>query len=120
MIHTLGVILTLLGLLAIVIIAVLTALRVRTVVAAAATLRSHPMFEPQWRAAQTQKIERLQSGSVRLREDLIRLGPALATLAVALYELGSLAYKGSPSVDAAMRRGLPWLAGLLRPRSHPS
>ncbi|HZV79517.1 MAG TPA: hypothetical protein VFF60_07850 [Candidatus Binatus sp.] len=116
MIHWIGIGFVIVALLVIVAIVVSAALQFRAVARAAAKLRSHPLFESDWRAAQALKVQRVRDGSEQLRNDLARLGPALASLALALYELGALAYRPSPSIERVMRHGIPWLSGLLRPR----
>jgi hypothetical protein len=77
-------------------------------------LRSHPIFDAEWRARQQDKTRRLSVGVAKLKEDLGSMATALARLALAIDELGALAYGSSRPIERVLRIGLPWLSGLLR------
>lgn len=116
MIHTLGVTLLFIGIAAMLAIAVLTALRMRRFARAARALRSHPLFEAEWREHQLLVARRLETAAERLRNDFGRLGPALAQLALSVEELGMLVGGTSRATEQVLRTGLPWLAGVLGPK----
>lgn len=117
MIHVIGVSMIVIALLAIAAIALATVFRFRALVPAFARLRSHPVFEAEWREHQTRTIARIQSGATRLQQDFVALSAAVATLLIALKELGSVVRGTSRPVDLILRLGLPWLAGVLQQKT---
>jgi hypothetical protein len=113
MLHALGIALLLIGIVALLAIAVLFALRLRRFAHAAKRLRSHPMFEAEWRNHQIEVARRLTTGIERTQADARRLGTAFAKIAMAVDELGTLVRVSSNATEAVLRSGLPWLAGVL-------
>jgi len=114
MFHALGIALLSIGIVALLAIAVLSALRLRRFAQAATRLRSHPMFEAEWRNHQIEVARRLTTGIERVQDDARRLGPAFAKIVMAIEELGMLVRVSSNATEAVLRSGLPWLAGVLR------
>jgi hypothetical protein len=114
MVGTIGLALLGAGILAMCTIAVLAALRVRRVARAAASMRSHPIFETQWREHQSAVVRRLNAGVTALGEKLRELGPAIAKVAIAIEALRAAAYDTSRPVERLLRTELPWLVGLFR------
>ena len=98
------------------IIALLLTLRIRSLAPAFARLQRHRAFEPEWREHQTETVARIQTGVARLQEDFVALSAAIATLLIAIKELGAVAKGTSSPVDLILRVGLPWLAGVLQPK----
>jgi hypothetical protein len=113
MFRALGIALLLIGIVALLVIAVLFALRLRRFGQAAKRLRSHPMFEAEWRNHQIEVARRLTTGTERISDDARRLGTAFAKIAMAVEELGTLVRVSSNATEAVLRSGLPWLAGVL-------
>ncbi len=113
MFHALGITLVLIGILSLVAVAVLFALRLRSFAHAAQKLRSHPMFEAEWRNHQIEVARRLTTAIERIQDDARRLGPAFAKIAMAVEELGAIVRVSSNATEAVLRAGLPWLAGVL-------
>ena len=113
MLHALAIALLLIGIVALLAIAVLFALRLSRFARAAKKLRSHPMFEAEWRNHQIDVARRLTTGVERIQDDGQRLGSAFAKLAMAVEELGALVRLSSNATEAVLRSGLPWLAGVL-------
>jgi hypothetical protein len=116
MLHALALALLLIGIVALLAIAVLFALRLSRFARAAKKLRSHPMFEAEWRNHQIDVARRLTTGIERIQDDSRRLGSAFAKLAMAVEELGALVRASSNATEAVLRSGLPWLAGVLSQR----
>jgi len=114
MFHVIGVTLVLIALLAVAGGAAFVAVRLVQFARAGKALRRHPIFEADWRAHQQETVQRIRAGGAELKEDIGSLAAAIARLALALDELGALAYGSSRPIERILRIGLPWLAGLLR------
>jgi hypothetical protein len=114
--HIAGLVMILVALVAVAIVALWVTLRVRSLASAFARLQRHPLFEVQWRKHQAESIARIQTGVMRLQEDFVALSAAIATLLIAIKELGAVAKGTSSPVDLILRLGLPWLAGVLQPK----
>ena len=112
--HIIGLMMMLVAVVAIVAGVAFVGLRVMQLARAGKKLRSHPIFDAEWRVRQQDKIRRLSAGGAKLKEDIGHLAAAVARLALAIDELGALAYGSSRPIERVLRIGLPWLSGLLR------
>ena len=111
-----GIVALLIAFAAIIVLATLTALQLRRLVAHAAGLRSHPILDSEWLERKAALALSLGDNAQHLRDSFSRLSVALDAIAGGLGELTVTVYASAAGVEEIMDATAPWLRGLFAPR----
>jgi hypothetical protein len=101
---------------AIAVFGIITALRIRRLMAHAAGLRSHPMLDPEWLARKRVVVQSLTEGLQNISSGTADLRTALDALAQDVADLSSAVALTAGAVDQILCTTAPWMRGLLAVR----
>jgi hypothetical protein len=111
-----GISMVVISLIALMALAVITALRLRRLAARARALRSHPMLDPEWLSRKRAVLSSMANNAQRMRTGFARLKTAYEDIARYLDELAVAGFVTAAGVEEILSTTAPWLRGLFATR----
>jgi hypothetical protein len=112
-----GISMLLISLIAVLALAVVTALRMRRLATRISSLRSHPMLDPEWLSRKRAVLISLAEDAQRMRTGFTRLKAAFDAIARDFDELTIAVVAMAGAVEEILDTTAPWLRGLFAVRS---